>query len=168
MEEGERASVKGRVLGLVKTLAFPYHDQARSSGRESVSDSPNGGYASGSPSGYAVSPPGYATGSPNHMPGVFGAQVHGGIAWIIHRMGMQASGMFSRARPRLCRIRIPRVGGTVTCWGHMMVGGDTEMVDTTNNDSHDKHDSNDLFRCTTPTANDTTSKSVPRIRIEQQ
>jgi hypothetical protein len=74
MEEGERASVKGRVLGLVKTLAFPYHDQARSSGRGSVSDSPNGGYASGSPSGYAGSPPvGYATGSPNHMPGVFGS-----------------------------------------------------------------------------------------------
>jgi hypothetical protein len=74
MEEGERASVKGRVLGLVKTLAFPYHDQARSSGRGSVSDSPNDGYASGSPSGYAGSPPGgYATGSPNHMPGVFGS-----------------------------------------------------------------------------------------------
>ncbi|KAJ8585470.1 hypothetical protein M405DRAFT_853651 [Rhizopogon salebrosus TDB-379] len=64
---------EGRVLGLVKTLAFPYHDQARSLGWGSVSDSPNGGYASGSPSGYAVSPPGYATGSPNHMPGVFGS-----------------------------------------------------------------------------------------------
>jgi len=27
MEATERESVKGRVLGLVKTLAFPYHDQ---------------------------------------------------------------------------------------------------------------------------------------------
>jgi len=27
MEATDRESVKGRVLGLVKTFAFPYHDQ---------------------------------------------------------------------------------------------------------------------------------------------
>ncbi|OJA07772.1 hypothetical protein AZE42_02981 [Rhizopogon vesiculosus] len=72
MEAAERESVKGRVLGLVKTLAFPYHDQSRASGR-GVGDSPNGGYASGSPSGYAGSPGGgYTLGSPNNAQGVFG------------------------------------------------------------------------------------------------
>jgi len=72
MEEAERESVKGRVLKLVKTLAFPYHDQSRGSGR-GTGDSPNGGYASGSPSGYAGSPAGgYTSGSPSNVPGVFG------------------------------------------------------------------------------------------------
>lgn len=71
MEESERENVKGRVLRLVKTLAFPYHDQSRAG--KGVGDSPNGGYGSGSPSGYAGSPAGgYATGSPNNAPGAFG------------------------------------------------------------------------------------------------
>ncbi|KAG2159053.1 fungal-specific transcription factor domain-containing protein [Suillus bovinus] len=56
MEASERESVKGRVLGLVKTLAFPYHDQSRSL-RSGAADSPHN-YSGGSPSGYMGSPPG--------------------------------------------------------------------------------------------------------------
>ncbi|KAG1863671.1 hypothetical protein F4604DRAFT_1586908 [Suillus subluteus] len=56
MEASERESVKGRVLGLVKTLAFPYHDQSRSS-RSGAGDSPHN-YSGGSPSGYLGSPGG--------------------------------------------------------------------------------------------------------------
>ncbi|KAG0698840.1 fungal-specific transcription factor domain-containing protein [Suillus ampliporus] len=69
MEESEREGVKGRVLGLVKTLAFPYHDQARS-GRSGSGDSPHG-YSGGSPSGY-IGSPGYAAGSPNNSAAGFG------------------------------------------------------------------------------------------------
>ncbi|KAG1773830.1 hypothetical protein EDD22DRAFT_984110 [Suillus occidentalis] len=71
MEASEREGVKGRVLGLVKTLAFPYHDQSRSS-RSGAGDSPHN-YSGGSPSGYLGSPGGgYAAGSPNNSAGVFG------------------------------------------------------------------------------------------------
>ncbi|KAG2031542.1 hypothetical protein BDR03DRAFT_927876 [Suillus americanus] len=71
MEASEREGVKGRVLGLVKTLAFPYHDQSRSS-RSGAGDSPHN-YSGGSPSGYLGSPGGgYAVGSPNNGVAVFG------------------------------------------------------------------------------------------------
>ncbi|KAG2053526.1 hypothetical protein BDR06DRAFT_459353 [Suillus hirtellus] len=71
MEVSERETVKGRVLGLVKTLAFPYHDQSRSS-RSGAADSPPN-YSGGSPSGYLGSPAGgYAAGSPNNGAAVFG------------------------------------------------------------------------------------------------
>ncbi|KAG1780404.1 fungal-specific transcription factor domain-containing protein [Suillus placidus] len=65
MEASEREGVKGHVLGLVKTLAFPYHDQSRSS-RSGTGDSPHN-YSGGSPSGYLSSPGGgYVAGSPNN------------------------------------------------------------------------------------------------------